>query len=59
MKLPKNLWMLVLAVWLILFGLLTAPFLKINFAYSGDLLAVLAISAGIVILLQRGGGCTR
>ena len=38
MKLPKNLGMVVLAVWLILFGLLTAPFLKVNFAYSGDLL---------------------
>ena len=53
MKLPKNLGMLLLAVWLILYGLLTAPFLKLNFAYSGDLLAVLAISAGVLILLQR------
>jgi hypothetical protein len=53
MKLPKNLGMLLLAVWLILFGLLTAPFLKISFAYSGDLLAVLAISAGVLILVQR------
>ena len=52
MKLPKNLGMLLLAVWLILFGLLTAPFLKVNFAYSGHLLAVLAIAAGILILLQ-------
>jgi hypothetical protein len=53
MKLPKNLGMLLLALWLILYGLLTAPFLKLNFAYSGDLLAVLAISAGVLILLQR------
>jgi hypothetical protein len=53
MKLPKNLGMLLLAVWFILYGLLTAPFLKLNFAYSGDLLAVLAISAGVLILLQR------
>ena len=53
MKLPKNLGMIVLAVWLILFGLLTAPFLKVNFAYSGDVLALLAIAAGVLILLQR------
>jgi hypothetical protein len=45
--------MLLLAIWLILFGLLTAPFLKVNFAYSSDLLAVLAIAAGVLILLQR------
>jgi hypothetical protein len=53
MKLPKNLAMLLLAVWLILFGVLTAPFLKLSFAYSGDLLAVLAIAAGVVLLLPR------
>ena len=35
--------MILLAVWLILFGVLTAPFLKFSFAYSSDLLAVLAI----------------
>jgi hypothetical protein len=53
MKLPKNLGMLLLAVWLILFGVLTAPFLKVSFAYSGDLLAVLAVVAGVFLLLQR------
>jgi hypothetical protein len=53
MKLPKNLGMLLLAVWLILFGLLTAPFLGVNFAYSRDILAVLAIAAGVLLLLQR------
>jgi hypothetical protein len=53
MKLPKNLGMLLLAVWLILFGLLTAPFLKFSFAYSGDLLAVLAVAVGVLLLLQR------
>jgi hypothetical protein len=52
MRLPKNLGMLVLAVWLILFGLVTAPFLKFGSTYSGDPLAVLAIAAG-VLLLQR------
>jgi hypothetical protein len=53
MKLPRNLGMLLLAVWLILFGVLTAPFLKVSFAYSGDLLAVLAVVAGVFLLLQR------
>ncbi len=53
MKMPKNLGMLLLAVWLILFGLLTAPFLSFSFAYSGDLLAVLAIVTGVLLLLQR------
>jgi hypothetical protein len=53
MTLPKNLGMLLLAVWLILFGLLTAPFLGVSFARSGDLLAVLAIAAGVLLLVQR------
>ena len=53
MKLPKNLGIILLAVWLILFGLLTAPFLKVSFAYSGDLLALLAIAAGVGLFLQR------
>jgi hypothetical protein len=50
---PKNLGMLLLAVWLILFGLLTASFLGIRFTYSSDLLAVLAIAAGVLLLMQR------
>ena len=53
MNLPKNLGMILLAVWLILFGLLTAPFLAVRFANSGDLLALLAIATGIVLLLRR------
>jgi hypothetical protein len=53
MRLPKNLGMLLLAVWLILFGVLTAPFLKFSFAYSSDLLAILAVVTGILLLLQR------
>jgi hypothetical protein len=53
MKVPKNLGMLLLAAWLILFGLLTASFLKIGFAHGGDLLAVLAIAVGVLLLLQR------
>jgi len=52
-KLPTNLGMMVLAVWLILFGVLTAPFLKFHFAHSGDLLALLAIVAGVLLLIKR------
>ena len=52
-RLPKNLGMLLLAVWLILFGLLSAPFLGVHFSHSADLLAVLAIVAGVLLLLQR------
>ena len=53
MKLPKSLGVILLAVWLIVFGVLTAPFLKFSFAYSGDLLAVFAIAVGVLLLLQR------
>jgi hypothetical protein len=53
MKLPKNMAMVLLAVWLILFGLLTAPFLKFSFTYSGDLLALLAIVTGVLVFMQR------
>lgn len=53
MKMPKNLGMLLLAIWLILFGLLRASFLHFNFDHSGDLLAVLAIATGVLLLLQR------
>jgi hypothetical protein len=53
MKLPKNLGMILLAVWLILFGVLTAPFLKFSFAYSADLLAILAIAVGVLFLWRR------
>lgn len=53
MKVPKNLGMILLAVWLILFGVLTAPFLKFSFAFSNDLLALLAIAAGVLLLVRR------
>ncbi len=53
MRGPKNLGMLLLAVWLILYGLLTAPFLNFHFAHSGDALAVLAVVVGVLLLLQR------
>ena len=54
MDLPKGLGMILLAVWLILWGVLTAPFLNFSFSYSGDVLAVLAVVAGVVLLLRRG-----
>ena len=53
MKVPKNLGRILLAVWFILFGLLTAPFLKISFAHSGDVLAVLAVVVGVLLLMER------
>ena len=53
MKMPSNLGMILLAVWLIAFGVLTAPFLKFSFSYSGDVLAVLAVVAGVLLLIQR------
>jgi hypothetical protein len=53
MRLPKNLGMVLLAVWLIAFGVLTAPFLRFGFAHSADVLAVLAVVAGILLLMQR------
>jgi hypothetical protein len=45
--------MTLLAVWLILFGVLTASFFHLSFAYSGDLLAVLAIVVGVLLFLKR------
>jgi hypothetical protein len=53
MKVPKELGMTVMAAWLILFGLLTAPFLQISFAHSGDVLAILAIAAGVILFMKR------
>jgi hypothetical protein len=53
MKLPKNLGMILLPVWLILFGVLTAPFLKFSFTYDRDLLAILAVVVGVLLLLQK------
>jgi hypothetical protein len=53
MKIPTNLGLLLLAIWLILFGLLTSPLLKISFAHSSDVLAALAVIAGVLLLLHR------
>jgi hypothetical protein len=44
---------ILLAAFLILFGVLTSPMLGVRFNYSGDILAILAIVAGVMVLLRR------
>lgn len=51
MKITRNIGMLVLAVWLILTGLL--PLLSISFSGQGTLMAVLAVAAGILLVIGR------
>ena len=53
MKIPKNIGMLLLAIWLILYGLLTTTFLHFGFSHQADVLAILAIAAGVLLFLQR------
>jgi hypothetical protein len=50
-KKPKNLGMVLLAIWLIMTGLL--PFLRVSIPYSSTILPLLAVAAGILILLDR------
>ena len=50
-RVPKNLGMLLLAVWLILSGLI--PLLHLSFSGLGTLMAILAIAAGVLILVGR------
>jgi len=49
MKISSNLGMILLAIWLILTGLL--PLLRISIPVAETILAILAIAAGILILL--------
>ena len=51
MKLTSNIGMLLLAVWLIFTGLI--PLLNFNFSGLGVVMAVLAIAAGILIVVGR------
>lgn len=51
MKVTKNIGMLLLAVWLILTGLL--PLLNVGFSGLSTVMAVLAIAAGILIVIGR------
>lgn len=52
MELSKKLGVILLAVWLIASGLMSL--LSISFPASGVILAILAIAAGIVLLLRPG-----
>ena len=51
MKLPKSLGMLLLGIWLIVAGLL--QLVNIHVPAIGPILALLAIAAGVLILLGR------
>ena len=51
MKITKNLGMLLLAIWLIMTGLI--PLLSLNFPSLSLIMGVLAIAAGVLILLGR------
>jgi uncharacterized membrane protein HdeD (DUF308 family) len=51
MKLPKSLGMLLLAVWLILTGLIAL--FSLSFAGLPVIMGIIAIAAGVLILLQR------
>jgi hypothetical protein len=57
MRLTNNIGMVLLAIWLILMGLL--PLLSINIAGIDLILAILAIAAGVLILLRPTGGTRR
>jgi hypothetical protein len=50
-KMTKSLGMLLLGIWLILTGLI--PLLKLNFSGFPVIMEVLAIAAGVLILLGR------
>jgi hypothetical protein len=51
MKLTSNIGMLLLAVWLILTGLI--PLLNFSFSGQGTVMAILAVAAGILIVIGR------
>ena len=51
MGLTKNIGMILLAIWLILSGLI--PLLNLSFSGLGMLLAILAIAAGVFIIIGR------
>jgi len=51
MRLPKNLGMILLSIWLILTGLIAL--LSISFSGLPVIMAILAIAAGVLLLLNR------
>ena len=50
-SITKNLGMLLLAIWLIIYGLV--PLLHLSFSGLGTLMAVLALLAGALILIGK------
>jgi hypothetical protein len=51
MRITRRLGILLLSIWLILFGL--TDLLKFSFAGLGTLMALLAVAAGILLLFER------
>ena len=51
MKFTKNLGMSLLGIWLIMYGLI--PLLNLSFSGLSTLMAVLAIAAGVLLLVGR------
>ena len=51
MKVTKNLGLLLLAIWLVLTGLV--PLMHLSFSGLGMLMSILAIAAGILLLIGR------
>lgn len=51
MKLNRNVGMLLLAAWLILTGLV--PLLNLGFSGLGTVMAILAVAAGVLIIVGR------
>ena len=51
MKLTRNIGMLLLAAWLVLTGLI--PLLNLSFSGLGTVMAILAIAAGVLIVVGR------
>jgi hypothetical protein len=51
MRFTRNIGMLLLAIWLVLTGLI--PLLNLSFSGLGTVMAILAIAAGVLILVGR------
>jgi hypothetical protein len=51
MKVTRNLGMLLLALWLVMTGLI--PLLNFSFSGLGTVMAILAIAAGVLIVVGR------
>ena len=51
MKITNNLGMLLLAIWLILYGILAV--FGVSFPQQGIIMGILALAAGILLLIRR------